>query len=116
MRWLVFLILVTPAAANPLEGRWGTAAQCAGLPIVVGGTRLATPIEVGSEWLKQGEVWCRLSWFEEQPRKHGLFRAARAQCGADSVRGYNLGFVLEGEVLTILWDEALVNGPLRRCE
>jgi hypothetical protein len=32
------------------------------------------------------------------------------------VQGYNLGFVLEGEALTILWDEALVNGPLKRCD
>ncbi|WP_421702624.1 hypothetical protein [Aliiroseovarius sp.] len=116
MRWLVFLFFAAPALANPLEGRWGTAAQCAGLPIVAGGTRLAAPVEVGAEWLKQGEVWCRLTWFAAQPRADGLFRAARAQCGEDSVRGYNLGFALEGETLTLLWDEALVNGPLSRCE
>ncbi|WP_300515937.1 hypothetical protein [Aliiroseovarius sp.] len=116
MRWLVFLLISTPALADPLLGRWGTPAQCAGRPVLEGGTRLAAPFEIGPEWLRQGEVWCRLTWFDAQPQSGGLFRAARALCGEDSVRGYNLGFVLEGEALTILWDERLVNGPLRRCD
>jgi len=116
MRWFAFLFLATLALANPLEGRWGTPAQCAGQPLIEGGTRLAAPIEVGAEWLKQGEVWCRLTWFDPQPRANGLYQAARAQCGEDTVQGYNLGFVLAGEALTLLWDEALVNGPLWRCE
>ena len=117
MRALILLLsLASPAIADPLFGRWGTTAQCAGLPLIAGGTRLAAPFEIGPDWLRHGAVWCRLQWFDTQPRQGGQFRAARAQCGEDSVQGYSLGFSLQGDELTILWNEALANGPLRRCD
>ena len=66
-------------------------------------------------WLRHGGQWCRLSWFPAQPRENGLFVTSHALCGEDSNRSYRLDFDLSGEELTLIWDEQLANGPLRRC-
>ncbi|MBI1384760.1 MAG: hypothetical protein GC150_07615 [Rhizobiales bacterium] len=96
------------------HGAWGTAAQCARAPIKPGGTVLAEPFVVGSEWLRHGEIWCRLTWFPLERREEGWFTGAQAQCGEDAVRDYVLGMTLSGEELTLRWNFPLV-GPLTRC-
>lgn len=114
-----FIALVgAPAAAGDravFYGTWGTAKQCSRAPIRPGGTVLAEPFVISSEWLRQGSFWCRLNWGPMETRKNGFFTGAHAQCGEDSVRGYFLGMSLSGDDLTLRWDFPVSNGPLRRC-
>ncbi|MEM7429230.1 MAG: hypothetical protein AAF441_24360 [Pseudomonadota bacterium] len=119
MRLILLLCLFTlPAAADerkPFYGTWGTAKQCAGAPIKPGGTVRAEPFEIGPEWLRHGQIWCRLKWFPVQPRSEGLFTGAQAQCGEDAVSDYFLRMQLSGSDLTLRWGFLLQNGPLARC-
>ena len=118
MRWLLLILLATPAPADeraPLYGTWGTEAQCRGDLLIPDGTVRAAPFQIRPGWITQGGLWCRLSWFPVQTRPDGLFVGTRALCGEDSVRGYWLDMALDGEGLRLIWDEALVNGPLKRC-
>jgi len=116
---IAFIALLTASVAaddrTVFYGAWGTAKQCARAPIRPGGTVLAEPFVIDSEWLRQGRFWCRLSWGPVEPRENGFFTGARAQCGEDAARGYFLGMILSGNDLTLRWDFPLSNGPLRRC-
>ena len=94
---------------------WGTEKQCARAPIKSGGTVLAEPIEIGPIWLKQGDLWCGLSWGPVEKSENGLFTIANAKCGEDSILDYLLGFKLVGDQLTLRWEVTLSNGPLMRC-
>ncbi len=113
---LVLLPTMSDAAGREaLFGIWGTSTQCAGEPIKPGGTRPASPFRIDTDWIAHGEIWCRLVWKTDDPRETGVFSSALAQCGEDSVQGYRLDLVLEGDVLRLIWNEALINGPLSRC-
>ena len=116
---LLFILIAFPAAAADdratFYGTWGTAKQCARTPLKPGGTVLAAPFEINSQWLKHGNVWCRLNWFPIQPREDGAFTGARAQCGEDSIRDYFLRMERSGKELTLRWGLLLSNGPLVRC-
>jgi hypothetical protein len=115
---LILLALSLPLSADPragLMGQWGTQAQCAGALLVPDGSVRASPFEIRQGWLQHGGLWCRLIWFPTQDRPDGLFASARALCGEDAVRGYRLDMALSAGTLTLIWDEALVNGPLVRC-
>ena len=123
MRYVTFLTLsilaTAPADAderNEFYGVWGTAQQCAGVPIKPGGTVLAAPFEISAEWHKQGEHWCQLNWFPIEKRDEGLFSGAHARCGEDAIRAYFLGMEVEGGELTLRWDVFRSNGPMMRCE
>ncbi|MEM6679095.1 MAG: hypothetical protein AAF675_14620 [Pseudomonadota bacterium] len=107
-----------PAAADPhavFHGSWGTEKQCTRALIKPGGTVQAAPVEIGPEWLKQGQVWCRLRWLPSEARGDGYFTAAHAQCGEDSVQDYYLRMELADAALTLRWDVLLAVGPLERC-
>ncbi|MEM7506965.1 MAG: hypothetical protein AAF415_09460 [Pseudomonadota bacterium] len=120
MRCAVLIaLLASPVASEEREvfyGTWGTPEQCTGTPIKPGGTVRAEPFEINPEWLRHGEVWCRLSWFPVEPREDGFFTGAQAQCGEDAVRGYRLGMELSGDELLLRWGFLLSNGPLQRCQ
>ncbi len=122
MRKLLLILLcafTVPASAadhGKFYGIWGTPKQCSNAPLKEGGTVLALPFEIGSTWLKQGQLWCSLKWGPIEKRKDELFTAANAQCGEDSVRGYFLRLKLSDEKLTLLWDFPVSNGPLMRCK
>ncbi|MEM6546996.1 MAG: hypothetical protein AAF713_04560 [Pseudomonadota bacterium] len=120
MRYAVLIALLAfPVAADerePFYGTWGTPEQCDRTPIKPGGTVLAAPFEISSEWMRHGPVWCRLTWFPIQSREDGAFTGAHAQCGEDAVRGYILGMELSGAALSLRWDFLLSNGPFTRCD
>ncbi|MBO6755967.1 MAG: hypothetical protein JJ902_06545 [Roseibium sp.] len=105
----------TAADRTAFYGTWGTAKQCAREPIKPGGSVLAEPFEISSKWLRHGQLWCRLSWGPMESRPGGLFTAAHALCGEDTVRPYFLGLILTGDDLTLRWDFPVSNGPLKRC-
>ena len=120
----LFAVLATfwasamPANANEYAdfiGVWGTEKQCARAPIIEGGTRLAEPFEITGLWLKQGAVFCGLTWGPVEKRDNGAFTIANARCGEDSVQDYLLGMRFVDEKLTLRWEISLSNGPLQRC-
>lgn len=96
-------------------GTWGTAKQCSREPVKPGGTVLSEPYEISSRWLKQGRLWCNLSWGPVEVRQDGYFTGAHAQCGEDVVRNYFLGMELSGDNLRLRWDFPLLSDPLARC-
>jgi len=56
---MAVFIVVTATHANdqePLYGQWGTEAQCAGELITPKGTKRASPFDIQSQWLRNGEV------------------------------------------------------------
>ena len=115
----IFLTLAAQSAQADeraeFYGVWGTAKQCAGEPIKPGGTALAAPFEIGEEWLRQGQLWCQLSWFPIETRSASVFTGAYARCGEDAARAYLLGMDLRGDKLTLRWNVFRSNGPLTRC-
>ena len=118
MRYFFLIIFLTAPAADKREafyGRWGTLKQCSHEPIKFGGTVLAEPFEIDADWLRQGQLWCRLKWYPIEVRENGLFSGAFAQCGEDSVRDYSVGMILSDGNLTLRWGFPLSNGPLMRC-
>ncbi|WP_157738936.1 hypothetical protein [Labrenzia sp. VG12] len=122
MRLLILIALlnlpIDVAAAEDRRvffGTWGTAKQCAREPIKPGGTFLAEPYEIGDEWLRQGQLWCLLSWGPIEKRPDGYFSGAHARCGEDTVRQYFLGMVLSDGELTLRWGFPASSGPLRQC-
>ena len=115
---LLIFLLAWPAAADERKvfyGSWGTEQQCSRTPIKPGGTVLAEPFQIGPEGLRQGQIWCRLSWFPIELREDGVFTGAFAQCGEDAVREYLLRMTLSEDALTVRWGLQRSNGPLTRC-
>ncbi|MEL7114616.1 MAG: hypothetical protein AAGP08_03340, partial [Pseudomonadota bacterium] len=98
-----------------LYGIWGTDAQCSEALLLPTGTKRAAPFDIRPGWLRHGQMWCRLSWFDTDTRETGLFVGAVARCGEDSVRSYRLDFALDSGTLHLIWDQTLVNGPLALC-
>ena len=111
----LFAVLATfwasamPANANEYAdfiGVWGTEKQCARAPIIEGGTRLAEPFEITGLWLKQGAVFCGLTWGPVEKRDNGAFTSAtkpNPSCGHSvwSMRSQNL-------------TRLILNAPLQR--
>jgi len=118
LRVILLVLLPSLAAADErtlLYGTWGDTRQCTGAMLQPGGTLRAAPFVIDAGWLRHGQTWCRLTWFPVQPHPGGLFVSTRALCGEDSARGFRLDFTLQDDALRLIWDEALVNGPLHRC-
>ena len=116
--FILALFFALPVKADPraaLYDTWGTSDQCAGRLLLPKGTKRAAPFEIRPGWLRQGELWCKLTWFPAQTRENGLYVSTRATCGEDSARGYRLDFLLADGEMMLIWDEALANGPLARC-
>ena len=116
---LVCLLMTPPALSNDrdaLYGQWGTLRQCSAELIVDDGSKKAAPFILSADWLSHGEVWCRLRWQHSDSTVEFTEATARAVCGEDSVRDYHVEMLLANDLLTLIWDRWLVNGPLRRCE
>lgn len=120
----ILLAAAGPALASghlnrgDVEGLWGTERQCAGRPLLDGATRRAEPFDIDGGWLRHGSTWCRLSWFTPSIRDDEIYVAATALCGEDGVQAYALAFHYSARPvpeLTLIWDQELTNGPLRRC-
>ena len=123
---LAFLLMIfVPGIATPsnaderaiLYGEWGTAKQCARQPIKQDGTRLAQPYELDATWLKQGNLYCQLNWgpIEHRGGGSGIFTAAHAACGEDTIRSYFLGIELRDQQLRLSWGFPNFSPPLSRC-
>ncbi len=103
------------ATDNPLLGTWGTDAQCSRALILATGTKRAAPFDIQSEWLQNGDVWCRMGWSMQTQTQTGVIAEAWALCGEDDVRRHHLGLKLDGQLLSLVWNFKIKNGPLKRC-
>lgn len=118
---LIFTLFALPALTAAADERaafygiWGTEKQCARAPLAPDVPILAEPFEIKGEWLRRGQIWCRLSWFPIDQRQNGVFTGAFALCGEDGPREYFVRMTLKDEELTIRWDFTVTNGPLSRC-
>lgn len=115
---LILIFAADPAwtgEQDPFLGVWGTTKQCNRAPLKEGGSVLAEPFEIRPGWLRQGSLWCKLSWFPIQDHGSSVFASTRALCGEDSARVYRLDFSQNPKGLYLIWDEQLVNGPLIEC-
>jgi len=119
LRAVLVIVFTFPVAADERSaffGAWGTPKQCARAAIKPGGTVLAQPFEIDSEWLRHGTTFCRLDWFSVDVRENEVFSGAHAQCGEDSVIDYMLGMRLTDDGLLLRWNFLTSNGPLLRCD
>ena len=112
------LFVSTTAIANSalFYGIWGSEAQCARTLIIPQGTKHWSPFEISADWLKHGEVWCRIDWVNVVPREEGAYAVAQALCGEDDNRNYRINFNLVGDELTLIWNNEFANSALRRCQ
>jgi hypothetical protein len=115
----IFVTLVVNSFASADQsdfyGVWGTNKQCAKELIVAGGSKHAAPFEITKDWLGHGDVWCRLFWVNTGSGQHGRFALARALCGEDDVRDYQLDLTLKNAELTLTWNRQITNNSLQRC-
>ncbi len=112
---LLCLTGTVTADSKAFFGKWGTDRQCAGKLIIPGGTKKAAPFEIGKDWLGHGDVWCRLFWINTGSSQLGTYAIARALCGEDDVRDYQLRFKLQDNRLSLTWNRHITNEGLKRC-
>ena len=106
-----------PAGIAPpkaLLATWGSREQCAAAS--TNSTALHRyPFEIGREWLRQGPIYCYLTWRSHQPLANGSETQAFAQCGEDMLREYRVFFLLHESRLRIRWSEDFATPGLERC-
>ncbi len=106
-----------PAGISPppvLLSTWGSRQQCAAASSDKTALHLY-PFEVDREWLRQGPIYCYLTWLSNQPMANGSETQAFAQCGEDSLREYRIFFLLQGQQLRIRWSADFTTPALERC-
>ncbi len=116
---MFFLLFALPAQASDWRqefiGTWGTSEQCSGALIKEGGTVRYKPFEIGEQWLRHGQLWCRIEWGPLERREDELFTGVTAKCGEDAVQGYFLSMKKRDEKLILRWNLTWSNGSLQRC-
>jgi len=98
-----------------LLGTWGTAEQCHAHNAGEIDNPRFNPYLIGSEWIRQGNVYCYLSWHEKRHDGDGLQAHALAQCGEDNLREYRLTLRLQQERLRIRWSDDFTTRALEAC-
>lgn len=101
--------------AQLVYGKWGNERQCTRALIIPGGTVYAAPFEIDRDWLRHGQLWCRLRWVSSSRSSTGVFAVALALCGEDEVRDYKITIELRDDELSLQWNEQITNRFLKRC-
>ncbi len=97
-----------------LLATWGSPGQCA----AAGADSAALhrhPFEISREWLRQGPIYCYLTWLSNQELADGSETQVFAQCGEDTLREYRVFFLLRDQRLQIRWSENFTTAELERC-
>ncbi len=106
-----------PSGIEPpavLLATWGSNQQCAAARDDADALHLH-PFEIGREWLRQGPIYCYLTWLSSQPLTDGSESLAFARCGEDTLREYRVFFLLRDQRLSIRWSEDFTSAELGRC-
>lgn len=131
----LFLLLLLPAPGWPqsqlplgpratdaidapasLFGTWGTAAQCENWRERERADSSGVLYHLDREWLRQGGIYCYLTWRSRYPLANGLEIHALAQCGEDTLREYDLVLRLQDEQLQLRWSDDFSTRQLIRCD
>lgn len=102
-------------APQPLLGIWGTAEQCAAHESGNNDNPRLFPYRISGDWIRQGNIYCYLSWRDHEGDSDGLRAYALAQCGEDNLREYQLRLLLQQGELQIRWSEDFTTRALRAC-
>jgi len=105
------------SAAGPasLFGVWGSPAQCQAHRGGDETNPARLPYVIDNEWIRQGFIYCHISW-RGQRRDGDETRAwADARCGEDDLRDYRLQFSLQARRLQIRWSPDFVARGLEFC-
>ena len=110
---------VPPATApdGPAElfGVWGSESQCRAYGDGDETNPALLPYAIDGQWIRQGFIYCYLSW-RGRESKNGITRAwADARCGEDDLRDYRLQLELRERRLSIRWSEDFIVSQLQSC-
>lgn len=104
--------LPAPAA---LLGTWGSEAQCDAFAADGSDNPALMPYEISADWIRQGFLYCALSW-QGETRIDGEPRYfADASCGEDDLRDYRLTLELRDRRLRIRWSDDFTTTALEAC-
>ena len=106
---------VAIAAPAALTGTWGTDRQCATFAAGGSDNPALMPYQISSDWVKQGFLYCFLSWRGETRVGGQPLYYAEARCGEDDLRDYRLSFELRDKRLRIYWSEDFTTAALEAC-
>lgn len=96
-------------------GIWGTAEQCAAHAAGAGDNPALLPYHMTGDWIRQGHIYCYLSWRGQDNNGARLRAYAVAQCGEDDLREYRLTLRLQQDSLRIRWSDDFVTRELMAC-
>ncbi len=102
-------------APAQLLGVWGTAEQCSAFRLGKADNPSQFPYRISAEWVGQGNIYCYLSWQEAEQADDDFRVSARAQCGEDNLREYQLTLSLQQEKLRIRWSDDFTTRALEAC-
>lgn len=98
-----------------LLGVWGSARQCTAYHSGNNQPGLL-PYHINAEWLRQGTVYCYLSWRGQNDVAGVIEAFALAQCGEDDLREYQLALQLRAGSLRIRWSADYTTPELQACQ
>lgn len=96
-------------------GTWGSAAQCADTQATHDGDAGRSAYEISVEWIRQGKVYCHMTWYTIEMTARGGEVHALAQCGEDGLREYRVVLRLAQARLWIDWSPDFTTPALRAC-
>ncbi len=102
------------AAPDALLATWGTPDQCRARGDAAAGPHRQA-VEIGPQWLRQGLMYCLLTWHSHRADARGSLSRAHARCGEDLPRDYRVVFLLRDGELRIRWSQDFTTPALDRC-
>jgi hypothetical protein len=99
-----------------LMGTWGTAEQCAAHGSGDNEDPRLFPYLITGDWIRQGFIYCYLSWQDHINDADGTRAQAVAQCGEDSLRDYQIFLRLNNNKLEIRWSKDFTTPMLQACK
>lgn len=103
------------AAPPALIGSWGTAAQCARQTAGKTDNPGRLPYQISHDWIRQGFLYCQMTWRGQQPSGDATRYYAHAQCGEDDLRDYRITLLLRQRRLEIRWSPDFSTAALEPC-
>ena len=98
-----------------LFGVWGNERQCRAHRDGDETNPSRLPYIIGSQWLRQGFIYCYLSWRGYEDTGEGTRAWADARCGEDDLRDYRLRLELREHRLSIRWSNDFSVFRLQAC-
>ncbi|MDH3761757.1 MAG: hypothetical protein OEU50_12305 [Gammaproteobacteria bacterium] len=96
-------------------GVWGTAEQCIAYRHGKTDSPRLFPYRISDDWVRQGEIYCYLSWHDAEQVGDDFRVYALAQCGEDNLREYQLKLNLQQQKLRIRWSDDFTTRALEAC-